>query len=146
MSASELRAVTIRIGTRLNSRIRSMTCQPSRPGQRDVEHDEVRMILVEPAQRLVAGPATTVTIAGAAHPEFEEAGELRLVLDDQDRAQSRLASVPAVPAAASDPARRPGEPSASERQREASPGCRPCRPADRSSRSLPRALRRDDGR
>ena len=48
--------MTIRIGTRLNSRNRSRSCQPSRPGSGDVEDDQVGTLVVEAAQRVGPGP------------------------------------------------------------------------------------------
>ena len=55
------------------------------PRQRDVEDHEVRVVLVEAAQRVGAGPCDDRPIAGAAHPQLDEVGELRFVLDDEDR-------------------------------------------------------------
>ena len=61
-------------------------------GQGDVEDHEVRMVVVEPPQRVVAARGDDRPVAGVAHPELEERGELRLVLDDRGSAQPRRCS------------------------------------------------------
>ena len=70
---------------RLNSRMRAMICQPSRPGSGDVEDHEVGMVLVEAPQGVGTGPGDDRPIAGPAHPQLDEVGEVGLVLDDEDR-------------------------------------------------------------
>src|SRR5206468_2768869 len=52
--------------------------------QRDVEHHEVGMPVVEAAQRLGAAARDDGRVTGLRDPAFEEGRELRLVLDDQD--------------------------------------------------------------
>ena len=61
-----------------------MICQPSRPGSDDVEDDQVRVVVVEAAQRVRPGPGDRRLVAGPAHPQLDELGELGLVLDDED--------------------------------------------------------------
>ena len=62
-----------------------MSCQPSKPGQRDVQDDQVGLLVVEPAQRVGAGSRGDRPVAGAVHPQLDQGRELGLVLDDEDR-------------------------------------------------------------
>ena len=72
------------IGTRLPSRTRSITCQPSRRGRPEVEDDQVGRLLLEGAERVGAVAGDPRAPAVALEPERDELRERRLVLDDED--------------------------------------------------------------
>jgi glyoxylase-like metal-dependent hydrolase (beta-lactamase superfamily II) len=63
-------------------------------GQRHVEDDQVRMVIVETAQGIGPARGHDGPVPGAAHPQLDERGEVRLVLDDQDRVSHGRSSQP----------------------------------------------------
>ena len=84
MSSSSSRAVSMMIGTVLSARSRLQTSSPSIFGQHDVEHDEVDLLLGEPAQRLLAVARLDDAVAVPLERVREERLDRVLVVDEQD--------------------------------------------------------------